>query len=38
MIGRTGQLPQPTWFVGCGNMGRAIVEGWRAGGSISSAV
>jgi pyrroline-5-carboxylate reductase len=24
------QLPLPTWFVGCGNMGGAIVEGWRA--------
>jgi pyrroline-5-carboxylate reductase len=28
----TLQLPQPTWFVGCGNMGGAIVEGWRTGG------
>ena len=26
----TPQLPSPTWFVGCGNMGQAIVEGWRA--------
>ena len=26
------QLPRPTWFVGCGNMGGAILEGWRAGG------
>ena len=26
------QLPQPTWFVGCGNMGRAILDGWRAAG------
>ena len=25
-------LPVPTWFVGCGNMGGAIVEGWRASG------
>jgi len=25
------QLPQPTWFVGCGNMGGAILDGWRAG-------
>jgi pyrroline-5-carboxylate reductase len=24
-------LPEPTWFVGCGNMGGAIVEGWRMG-------
>jgi pyrroline-5-carboxylate reductase len=28
----TLQLPLPTWFVGCGNMGGAIVEGWRTGG------
>lgn len=28
----TLRLPQPTWFVGCGNMGGAILEGWRAGG------
>ena len=26
------QLPAPTWFVGCGNMGRAIIDGWRTGG------
>lgn len=26
------QLPRPTWFVGCGNMGGAILEGWREGG------
>lgn len=26
------QLPVPTWFVGCGNMGGAIVAGWRAAG------
>ena len=26
------QLPQPTWFVGCGNMGGAIVDGWRLAG------
>jgi len=26
------QLPAPTWFVGCGNMGQAIVEGWRTAG------
>ena len=24
------QLPAPTWFVGCGNMGGAIVQGWRS--------
>lgn len=23
-------LPVPTWFVGCGNMAGAMVEGWRA--------
>jgi pyrroline-5-carboxylate reductase len=28
----TVQLPTPTWFVGCGNMGGAIVDGWRLGG------
>jgi pyrroline-5-carboxylate reductase len=26
------KLPDPTWFVGCGNMGGAILEGWRAAG------
>lgn len=26
------RLPVPTWFVGCGNMGSAIVAGWRAAG------
>jgi pyrroline-5-carboxylate reductase len=26
------QLPSPLWMVGCGNMGRAIVEGWRSAG------
>ena len=26
------QLPSPTWFVGCGNMGGAILDGWRSGG------
>ena len=26
------KLPMPTWFVGCGNMGGAIVDGWRAAG------
>ncbi len=32
-------LPVPTWFVGCGNMGGAIVEGWRSAGiDLSSAV
>lgn len=28
----TLRIPEPTWFVGCGNMGGAIVEGWRTGG------
>ena len=33
------RLPAPTWFVGCGNMGRAIVDGWRtAGVDLSGAV
>jgi pyrroline-5-carboxylate reductase len=32
-------LPVPTWFVGCGNMGSAMVAGWRdAGIDLSSAV
>ncbi len=26
------QLPQPLWMAGCGNMGGAIVEGWRSAG------
>jgi pyrroline-5-carboxylate reductase len=26
------ELPAPTWFVGCGNMGGAILDGWRAAG------
>ena len=33
------QLPAPTWFVGCGNMAGAMVEGWRvAGVDVSQAV
>jgi pyrroline-5-carboxylate reductase len=28
----TLQPPAPTWFVGCGNMGGAIIDGWRSGG------
>jgi pyrroline-5-carboxylate reductase len=28
----TLQIPSPTWFVGCGNMGGAILDGWRSGG------
>lgn len=32
-------LPSPTWFVGCGNMAGAMVEGWRvAGVDLSPAV
>lgn len=23
-------LPSPTWFAGCGNMGQAILAGWRS--------
>ena len=32
------QIPAPTWFVGCGNMGGAILDGWRAGGLDLGAV
>jgi len=33
------RLPEPTWFVGCGNMGQAIVGGWRSAGlDLSPAV
>ena len=33
------RMPVPTWFVGCGNMGQAIVGGWRSAGiDLSSAV
>jgi pyrroline-5-carboxylate reductase len=32
------RLPNPTWFIGCGNMGGAIVNGWRAGGIDLSGV
>jgi pyrroline-5-carboxylate reductase len=31
-MSETLQLPRPTWFVGCGNMGGAILDGWRVGG------
>ena len=31
-------LPSPTWFVGCGNMGGAVIEGWRSGGLDLGAV
>jgi pyrroline-5-carboxylate reductase len=34
----TALLPVPTWFVGCGNMAGAMVEGWRSAGvDLSSA-
>lgn len=23
------QLPSPTWFIGCGNMAQAMIDGWR---------
>lgn len=26
------RVPAPTWMVGCGNMGGAIVDGWRLAG------
>jgi pyrroline-5-carboxylate reductase len=26
------QIPSPTWFVGCGNMAGAMIEGWRQAG------
>lgn len=32
------QIPTPTWFVGCGNMGGAILDGWRTGGLDLGAV
>ncbi len=32
------KLSEPTWFVGCGNMGGAILDGWRMGGLDLSAV
>jgi pyrroline-5-carboxylate reductase len=33
------RLPAPTWFVGCGNMGTAILDGWfSAGIDLSNAV
>lgn len=34
----TLQLPRPTWFVGCGNMGGAIIDGWRMGGLDLAAI
>lgn len=26
------RIPAPTWMVGCGNMGGAVVDGWRSAG------
>jgi pyrroline-5-carboxylate reductase len=38
-MNRPPALPAPTWFVGCGNMGGAIVDGWRgAGFNLTDAV
>jgi len=38
-MSETPRLPVPSWFVGCGNMGGAIVEGWRTAGiDLSDAV
>jgi pyrroline-5-carboxylate reductase len=32
-------LPSPTWFVGCGNMAGAMIDGWRSAGvDFSNAV
>lgn len=32
------RLPNPTWFVGCGNMGGAMLDGWRSAGLDLGAV
>lgn len=37
-MNETLKLPQPTWFVGAGNMGGAVLDGWRAGGIDVSGV
>ena len=29
MSGDGQKFPQPSWMVGCGNMGRALIDGWR---------
>ena len=31
-MSETLKLPAPTWFVGCGNMGGAVLDGWRLAG------
>ena len=36
-VTRAHRIPDPTWFVGCGNMGGAMVDGWRAAGVDLSA-
>jgi len=30
--GQTALLPSPTWMIGAGNMGQAVLAGWRAAG------
>jgi len=37
-MSETLQLPRPTWFAGGGNMGGAILDGWRVGGLDLGAV
>jgi len=37
-MSETLQLPRSTWFAGCGNMGGAILDGWRVGGLDLGAV
>src|SRR5690349_9031969 len=32
------EIPSPAWFLGCGNMGGAVLDGWRLGGVDLSAV
>jgi pyrroline-5-carboxylate reductase len=32
------QFPVPTWFVGCGNMGGAMLDGWRSAGTDLSPI
>jgi pyrroline-5-carboxylate reductase len=29
---QAGLLPSPTWMIGCGNMGQAVLAGWQAAG------
>lgn len=37
-MSETLKLPAPTWFVGCGNMAGAILDGWRLAGLDLGAV